>query len=92
MAGKLEAIRTQLVERCHSALLQGLLDELRLRRVLDALEVEHINENQPQRANKCRTMIDTVIKKGDASCNILLQIIIEKDPALSEHLGIPGAL
>ncbi|XP_056419599.1 uncharacterized protein LOC130361062 [Hyla sarda] len=86
--GKLEALRLQLVERCSTALVQQLLDELRHRRVLRPTEVEHINESRIGRANQCRELIDLVIKKGDHSCNVLLKIIMEKDQALSQDLRI----
>ncbi|XP_069800572.1 caspase-1-B-like [Dendropsophus ebraccatus] len=94
MAGKdkLESLRPQLVERCSETLLQQLLDELRPRGVLNAGEVEHIDQNKPERANKCRRLIDMVINKGNKSCNTLLQIITEKDQALSDSLGITAEL
>ncbi|XP_073523684.1 caspase-1-B-like isoform X2 [Phyllobates terribilis] len=92
MEDKLRKIRPQLVERCSSALLQELLDDLLHIKILSDAEVEHIREAFPERRDKCRTLIDIVIKKGDQSCKILLQIIREKDLPLSEKLGITATL
>ncbi|XP_073421886.1 caspase-1-A-like [Dendrobates tinctorius] len=92
MEDKLRIIRPQLVERCSLALLQELLDDLLCIKVLRDAEVEHIQEAFPERRDKCRTLIDIVIKKGDQSCKILLQKIREKDLPLSEALGITAML
>ncbi|XP_073421887.1 caspase-1-A-like [Dendrobates tinctorius] len=92
MEDKLRNIRPQLVERCSLALLQELLDDLLYIKVLRDAEVEHIQEAFPERRDKCRTLIDIVIKKGDQSCKILLQKIREKDLPLSEKLGISATL
>ncbi|XP_075706910.1 caspase-1-B-like isoform X2 [Rhinoderma darwinii] len=88
MADKLKKVRTKLVERCNKALLGLLLDDLLQKQILNQAEVEFIKEESPLRADKCRELVDMVIKKGDYSCNVLLQKIIERDEVLSKDLGI----
>ncbi|XP_066455879.1 caspase-1-B-like isoform X2 [Eleutherodactylus coqui] len=88
MADKLEDIRPELVKCCSEALILELLDDLRRQKILSKLEVESITQASTLRAEKCRQLINTVIGKGNYSCNVLLQKIREKDPALSENLGL----
>ncbi|XP_066455877.1 caspase-1-B-like isoform X2 [Eleutherodactylus coqui] len=88
MAGELKGFRLQLVERCSEPLIKGLIDELIDEKILSDAEMETIIQGNALRADKCRLLIDIVIGKGDKSCNKLLQKIREKDPALSEDLGI----
>ncbi|KAG9462305.1 hypothetical protein GDO78_014409 [Eleutherodactylus coqui] len=86
--GELKGFRLQLVERCSEPLIKGLIDELIDEKILSDAEMETIIQGNALRADKCRLLIDIVIGKGDKSCNKLLQKIREKDPALSEDLGI----
>ncbi|XP_066455875.1 caspase-1-B-like isoform X2 [Eleutherodactylus coqui] len=92
MAAELRRFRLQLVERCSEALIKGLIDDLLHQKILNDAEKESIIQGNTLRADKCRLLIDTVIRKGDYSSNILLQEIKEKDPALSEDLGITAQL
>ncbi|KAM4046631.1 caspase-1-B-like isoform 2-T2 [Anomaloglossus baeobatrachus] len=92
MEDKVRNIRPQFVERCNLPLLQELLDDLAHIKILSYAEVEYIREGSSERREKCRTLIDIVIKKGDLSCKMLLQKIREKDPPLSEALGITETL
>ncbi|KAM3933670.1 caspase-1-A-like [Leptodactylus fuscus] len=88
MADKLHNIRPRFVLQCNKAVFKQLLDELRHAHILSDAEAEEIDEGNTLRADKCRALVDTVIKKGDKSSNVLLEKIKEKDPKLSEDLGI----
>ncbi|XP_066455882.1 caspase-1-B-like isoform X1 [Eleutherodactylus coqui] len=88
---ELRRVQPQLIQRCTKPLIKGVVDVLQHQRILNDAEVESINEGNDLRADKCRLLIDTVIKKGDYSCNVLLREIKRQDPTLSEYLGITVA-
>ncbi|XP_075052715.1 caspase-1-A-like isoform X2 [Mixophyes fleayi] len=88
MADKLHELRTQLINRCNTALVRGLLDDLQHKKILSSSEVETIDEGNPLCRDKCRALIDIVKKKGDYSSNVLITQVFERDPTLSETLGI----
>ncbi|XP_066454716.1 caspase-1-B-like [Eleutherodactylus coqui] len=92
MADELRRVQPQLIQRCSKPLIKGVVDVLQHLRILNDAEVESINEGSNLRADKCRLLIDTVIKKGNYSCNVLLQEIKRQDPTLSEDLGITDTI
>ncbi|XP_044139874.1 caspase-1-B-like isoform X3 [Bufo gargarizans] len=92
MAEIVKKFRRELINRCSEPLIKGLLDDLLHEDILGPDEVEHINQCNLNRANKCRDLIDIVINKGNYSCNVLLQRITQRDRILSEDIGITAAL
>ncbi|KAM4700135.1 caspase-1-B-like [Discoglossus pictus] len=87
MAEKLRSLRLQLINSCNRAMIEELLDHLLHQQILSKAEVESIMEENNAQRNKCRDMVDMVIRKGDMSSNILLQLL-QDDPMMRENLGL----
>ncbi|KAM8977090.1 caspase-1-A-like [Pelodytes ibericus] len=85
---ELRLLRTKLVDGFNQVVIGDLLDDLLQEGVMNQSEVEYINEKSSVSKEKCRIMIDMVIKKGDHSCNLLLQKVLERDPCLSQKLNL----
>ncbi|CAI9574881.1 unnamed protein product, partial [Staurois parvus] len=85
---QLHKLRKGLVEGSNKTLITGLLDDLLEEKIFNDGEVEYIKEQYTLSSDKMRHLVDTVRKKGDASSNILIQKVSERDLMLSEKLGI----
>ncbi|XP_062371625.1 uncharacterized protein LOC134058603 isoform X2 [Sardina pilchardus] len=84
----LSAVRSRFVEKASLSLLKQLLDELRTERVLNEEEAESVLEEQAARADRARCLIDIVRKKGRRASESMIAHLREKDPALTETLGL----
>lgn len=92
MAEDLGKLRTKFVERVSEDVLFQLLDDLLEDKVLNSGEKDKIIEGIKTTANKARTLIDNVRKKGDRASKKLILHFKERDPHLYEDLtGIPAA-
>ncbi|XP_040001676.1 uncharacterized protein LOC120800022 isoform X2 [Xiphias gladius] len=83
---KLFSSRTEFIDRVSTSVLNDLLDTLLQNRVLNSREMESI-QAMP-RADRARELIDTVLRKGNPACRILIETFCEVDPFLSELLHL----
>ncbi|KAL3999845.1 hypothetical protein ACER0C_007616 [Sarotherodon galilaeus] len=85
---ELARMRTQFVERVTAENLTQLLEALVTDNVLNELEKERIQEMNQTRADKARDFIDTVKKKGEKACRIMISHLRTIDPTVSCQLGL----
>uniref|UniRef100_A0A668REY3 CARD domain-containing protein n=1 Tax=Oreochromis aureus TaxID=47969 RepID=A0A668REY3_OREAU len=85
---ELARMRTQFVERVTAENLTQLLEALVTDNVLNELEKERIQEMNQTRADKARDIIDTVKKKGEKACRIMISHLRTIDPTVSCQLGL----
>lgn len=83
---KLFSVRTQFANRVSEWVLKQLLDKLLECQVITHQEMEGIAA-QPNRADKARTMIDTVQRKGRKPSSALIAALRDVDPCLSKQLN-----
>ncbi|XP_066514005.1 caspase-8-like [Hoplias malabaricus] len=89
MADKvLESVRTVLINDLTLPVIKQLLDDLRKERVLNEQEVESILEENPARADKARSLVDSVRKKGSVASSIMITKIKEHDGNLYDKLRL----
>ncbi|XP_035981555.1 NACHT, LRR and PYD domains-containing protein 3 [Fundulus heteroclitus] len=88
----LGSVRAEFVERVTETVLKQLLDSLEAGGVFNHLEKEEILEKNQTRADKARSTIDAVRKKGKESCKMMIQLLQLKDHKLSKQLGLSFAL
>ncbi|XP_035981501.1 LOW QUALITY PROTEIN: NLR family CARD domain-containing protein 3-like [Fundulus heteroclitus] len=86
------SVREEFVERVTETVLKQILDSLEAGGVFNHLEKEEILEKNQTRADKARSTIDAVRKKGKESCKMMIEHLQLKDPKLSNQLGLPFAL
>ncbi|XP_077397792.1 caspase-1-A-like [Festucalex cinctus] len=89
MAEQLEAVTIDFVEGVSNAVISQLLSHLRKEKVLNNGEEEEIREANNIRADKARSLIDTVCKKGDEAAWKLITYLELRDPTLFKKLGLP---
>uniref|UniRef100_A0A3Q4MNC5 CARD domain-containing protein n=1 Tax=Neolamprologus brichardi TaxID=32507 RepID=A0A3Q4MNC5_NEOBR len=80
---ELARVRSAFVWRVTIEIIKLLLEALVSDGVLNKLEKESILEGNPLRADKARSFIDTVRKKGDKACKITIKHLETKDRYLS---------
>ncbi|XP_039877497.1 NACHT, LRR and PYD domains-containing protein 3-like, partial [Simochromis diagramma] len=85
---KLSKVRSAFVWRVSTELLKQLLEALVSDGVLNELEKESILEKNPVRADKARCFIDTVKKKGDKACRIMIRHLQTVDLSLFSQLRL----
>ncbi|CAI5638905.1 unnamed protein product [Oreochromis niloticus] len=83
---ELAMLRREFVRRVSKEILTQLLEALVNDGVLGDLEKESILEENQSRANKARCLIDTVKKKGNEACRIMIRHLRTIDPVLSSQL------
>lgn len=81
-------MRKSFVEAVTEENLKQLLDALVMDTVLNELEKEEILEKNQTRADKARSVIDTVKKKGGGACRKMISHFQTIDPTLSRDLGL----
>lgn len=69
-------------------IINGSLDELLQKKVLNQEEMENIRFENATVMEKARALIDSLIRKGNRACQIYISYICEEDPHLAETLGI----
>nr|XP_024657053.1 caspase-1-like [Maylandia zebra] len=85
---ELARVRLAFVWRVTTEILTQLLEALVCDTVLNELEKESILEKNLARADKARSLIDTVRKKGDKACKITIKHLQIKDPSLFSQLRL----
>ncbi|CAI5669491.1 unnamed protein product [Oreochromis niloticus] len=85
---ELARVRPAFVWRVTTQILKQLLEALVSDGVLNKLEEESILEGNPLRADKARSFIDTVRKKGDEACKIMIRHLETKDRYLFSQLRL----
>uniref|UniRef100_A0A3P9D599 CARD domain-containing protein n=1 Tax=Maylandia zebra TaxID=106582 RepID=A0A3P9D599_9CICH len=85
---ELARVRTTFVWRVSPEILIQLLEALVTESVFNDLEKESILEGNPVRADKARCFIDTVRKKGDKACKIMIRHLQTIDPSLFFQLHL----
>ncbi|XP_012584939.1 PREDICTED: caspase-1-like [Condylura cristata] len=84
--------RRQFIRSVGSGTINGLLDELLDRRVLNQEEMEKIRDENSTVMDKARALMDNVIRKGPQACQICIDFICEEDSHLAGTLGISSGL
>ncbi|KAM4569234.1 NLR family CARD domain-containing protein 3-like isoform 4-T9 [Odontesthes bonariensis] len=85
---KLNRIRMEFVERVPAEILKQLLDALLADRVFNDLEKEAIIEENQNRADKARRLIDDVRRKGEEASRKMVEHLQKLDPTLSSQLRL----
>ncbi|KAM6158572.1 uncharacterized protein ACDL77_023106 [Rhynchocyon petersi] len=89
MADKiLKEKRKLFVQALNKGAINGLLDELLEKRVLNQGEMETIRDENVTAMDKARALLDSIIKKGCRACEICIQHLCEEDPFLADTLGL----
>ncbi|MXQ96695.1 hypothetical protein E5288_WYG013261 [Bos mutus] len=68
--------------------INGLLDELLEKRVLNQEEMEKVRDENDTAMDRARVLIDIVIRKGPRACQICISHICEEDSHLAGILGL----
>lgn len=93
MADKvLKEKRKQFVRSVGTGTINGLLDELLEKKVLNQEEMERIRDGNATVMDKARVLIDSVIRKGPEASQILVSQICEDDCHLAKMLGLSSGL
>lgn len=93
MADKvLKEKRKQFVRSVDTGIINGLLDELFEKKVLNQEEMEQIRDGNATVMDKARVLIDSVIRKGPEASQILVSQICEDDCHLAKMLGLSSDL
>uniref|UniRef100_A0A3B4G4F1 CARD domain-containing protein n=1 Tax=Pundamilia nyererei TaxID=303518 RepID=A0A3B4G4F1_9CICH len=87
-AEELASVRSAFVCRVSPEILTQLLEDLVSDGVLNELEKESILEGNPVRADKARCSIDSVRKKGDQACRIMIRHLQSIDLSLFSQLRL----
>ncbi|KAM4710886.1 protein NLRC3-like isoform 1-T2 [Anableps anableps] len=85
---ELEKIRTEFVEHVSDEILRQLLEALLEDGVFNQLEVEAILEENLTRANKARSLIDSVKNKGEKACKKMKEHLYNKNSHLFSFLNL----
>ncbi|KAM4569371.1 NLR family CARD domain-containing protein 3-like isoform 2-T3 [Odontesthes bonariensis] len=85
---ELNRIRMEFVERVPEEILKQLLDALLADRVFNDLEKEAIIEENQNRADKARRLIDDVRRKGEEASRKMMEHLQKLDPTLSSQLRL----
>uniref|UniRef100_A0A3Q0SCH5 CARD domain-containing protein n=1 Tax=Amphilophus citrinellus TaxID=61819 RepID=A0A3Q0SCH5_AMPCI len=79
---ELGRVRSKFIEKTSRALLDQLLDDILEDGILNDGERESIAEENRNRADKARCLIDTVRKKGEVASKKMICHIQQRDPTL----------
>ncbi|XP_043998650.1 NACHT, LRR and PYD domains-containing protein 12-like [Gambusia affinis] len=85
---KLFKVRSEFVERVSEEILKRLLDGLLSDGVFTLSEIEGILQKNQTRADKARDTTDTVKKKGQRACRLMIKRLHHMDSTLSNQLGL----
>ncbi|KAM9659986.1 caspase-1 isoform 1-T1 [Trichechus inunguis] len=84
--------RKLFIHAVNEGTINGLLDELLEKKVLNQEEMEIIRRENATDMKKARALIDPVIRKGRRACEICISHICEADPFLAEKMGLSSGL
>ncbi|XP_023620676.1 caspase-1-like [Myotis lucifugus] len=91
MADKvLKEKRVVFVQSVTSGTINGLLDDLLEKRVLNQEEMEKVRRENDTIMDKARALIDSVIPKGDKASQVCIDHIRKIDSQLAEKMGLPS--
>ncbi|KAM4828050.1 caspase-1 isoform 2-T2 [Thomomys bottae] len=79
--------RKQFIQSIGTGTINGLLDELFEKRVLNQEEMDKIRFENFTAMDKARALADTVTRKGPRACQVCINYICEEDCHLAETLG-----
>ncbi|XP_037630608.1 caspase-1-like isoform X2 [Sebastes umbrosus] len=85
---ELARVRSKFVEKVSNALLKDLLDDLLGDGVLNDGQKDSILEENSNRADKARSLIDTVKRKGDEASRKMIAHLHSRDLMLYSELGL----
>ncbi|CAI5693622.1 caspase-1-like [Oreochromis niloticus] len=89
MADKeLARVRGRFVEKVSKALLKQLLDDLLEEGLLNDGEIDSVLEDNSNKADMARALIDMVKRKGDKASRKLIEHLEKRDPTLYSELGL----
>lgn len=80
--------RRVFIQSVSTGTINGLLDELLQKRVLNQEEMEKVRNENATVMDKARALIDSVIQKGPRASQICICYICEEDSHLAEKLGL----
>lgn len=80
--------RRLFIRSVNAGTINGLLDELLEKRVLNQEEMEKVRDENATVMDKARVLIDYVIRKGPRGSQICISHICEEDNHLAEVLGL----
>ncbi|XP_028266242.1 NACHT, LRR and PYD domains-containing protein 1b allele 1-like isoform X2 [Parambassis ranga] len=86
-AEKLFSVRREFINRVSGPVLKSLLDVLLEKKVVTSSEMKHIHELNVF-TDQARELIDTVLRKGERACEILIKTLCKYDPYVSETLDL----
>uniref|UniRef100_A0A8C7JGL0 CARD domain-containing protein n=1 Tax=Oncorhynchus kisutch TaxID=8019 RepID=A0A8C7JGL0_ONCKI len=86
-AQQLQGLRTKFIEKVSKTVLDQLMDDLLEDMVLNDGEIEEIKENNMQRADKARQLIDSVRRKGNTASEKFLIRLQERDKNVYSELN-----
>ncbi|XP_014395312.1 PREDICTED: caspase-1 [Myotis brandtii] len=91
MADKvLKEKRMVFVQSVTSGTINGLLDDLLEKRVLNQEEMEKVRNENATDMDKARALIDSVTRKGAKASKVCIDHICEIDSHLAEKMGLPS--
>ncbi|XP_023620683.1 caspase-1-like [Myotis lucifugus] len=82
--------RMVFVQSVTSGTINGLLDDLLEKRVLNQEEMEKVRRENATDMDKARALIDSVTRKGDKASKVCIDHICEIDSHLAEKMGLPS--
>ncbi|XP_054452409.1 caspase a-like [Anoplopoma fimbria] len=88
MAEELANVRKKFVEKAEQELIYQLLDDLLDDRVLNGGQKDSICQENRTTANKARSLIDMVRKKGEEASRKMIAHLQSRDPSLYAELGL----
>ncbi|XP_031152457.2 caspase-1-A-like [Sander lucioperca] len=88
MAGELARVRGTFVDKVSKGLIKQLLDDLLDDGVLNDGQKDSILEENNTTADKARSLIDTIKKKGDVASRKMIAHLCRRDPTLHSELGL----
>ncbi|XP_030600241.1 caspase-1-like [Archocentrus centrarchus] len=92
MADKeLARVRARFVEKVSKALLKQLLDDLLEEGLLNDGETDSVLEDNSNKADMARALIDMVKRKGDKASRKMIEHLEKRDPTLYSELGLSCA-
>jgi hypothetical protein len=83
--------RKQFIRSAGTGTINGLLDELLEKRVLNQEEMEKVKLENATAMDQARALLDSIIRKGPQACQICITFICEDDRYLAETLGLLSA-
>lgn len=83
-------IRPELIKRISGSLLKDLLNKLQALQppVISSRETEEVLQRTSVLQDQVTFLVDMMFKKGETACGVMLSLLKELDPFLSQDLGL----